>query len=223
VPRTPCPERLPGTPARYVLPAGTPLWRVHRSDRPAVEFQQPRLVTGFGGNRFDGVGRDGHRYLYCSRRCGTALAEHFVRDLDFSVTATRVVPRRAFAGRTASVVRTTADLDLLGLVTAADLAAVGQDGWLTSARGPDLDLTRRWAAWLRGETGWARGFVWQSGVDLPEPTVVLFDTGAVEPGDDTGLRLDDPRNDDWLRHHLAPHGVAPAPVASREEPRTGSG
>jgi hypothetical protein len=196
---------------------------VHRSGRPAHEFQQPRLVTGFGGNRFDGIGRDGHPYLYCSPESGTAIAEHFVRDLDFSVTATRILPRRALRARTASVLRTTRDLDLLSLVTGPDLAAVGQDSWLTAARAPEFDLTRRWAAWLRDKARWAHGLVWQSSVDLPKPTMVLFGdvcgTGAVEPDFDMVERLDEPANEGWLRHHLLPHRVVLDPATPLDKPK----
>ena len=223
MPPTLFPAELPGNPRRYVLSSGTSLWRVHRSGRPADEFQQPRLVAGFGGNRFDGVGRDGYPYLYCSPDSGTAIAEHFVRDLEFSVTATRVLPRKALQARTASVVRTTTDLELLSLVTGPDLAAVGQDGWLTSARGPEFDLTRRWARWLRDRAGWAQGFVWQSSVDLPKPTMVLFGDAChgrdVEPDFDMVERLDEPANDGWLRHHLRPHGVVLDPAAPVDTPR----
>ncbi len=195
MPPTQFPDRLPGSPRRYVLPADTVLWRVHRSGRPVDEFQQPRLVDGFGGNRFDGVGRDGHPFLYCSPEPGTAVAEHFLRDLDFSATATRILPRRAVLGRTVSAVRTTEDLDLLSLVTGPDLAAVGQDGGLISARGSEFDLTRRWAAWSRDKAGWARGMVWQSSVDLPKPTVVLFGDACgprvLKPDAEMAVPLDD--------------------------------
>lgn len=223
MPPTLFPAELPGNPRRYVLSSGTSLWRVHRSGRPADEFQQPRLVAGFGGNRFDGVGRDGHPYLYCSPDSGTAIAEYFVRDLDFSVTATRILPRRALRTKTASVVRTTRDLDLLSLVTGPDLAAIGQDSWLTSARGPEFDLTRRWAAWLRDRVRWAQGIVWQSSVDLPKPTMVLFGDAcglrAVEPDFDMVERLDERANDGWLRHQLVPHRVVLDPAAPVDKPR----
>jgi hypothetical protein len=196
---------------------------VHRSGKPAHEFQQPRLVNGFGGNRFDSVGRNGYPYLYGSPDCGTALAERFVRDLDFSVTATRILPRKALQTQTASVVRTTTDLNLLSLVTGPDLAAVGQDSWLSSARGHDLELTRRWAVWLRDRVRWAQGFVWQSSVDLPKPTVVLFGDAcgatAVEPDFGMVERLDEPANEGWLRHHLAPHRVVLDPVLPLEKPK----
>lgn len=222
MPPTLPPQALPGAPTRYVLPAGTTLWRVHRSGRPVHDFDAPRLVKGFGGGRFDSTRPNGFPYLYCSPDAGTALAERFVRDLDFSVTATRMLPRRALQSRTASVCQTTTDLNLLSLASGPDLAAVGQDGWLLSARGPDLDLTRRWAAWLRDQARWAQGFVWQSGVDLPKPTMVLFgDTCgvALAPVDDMAYRLDDPDREGWLRYQLKPHRVVLDPVAPQEKPR----
>lgn len=222
MPPTLPPPALPGTPTRYVLPAGSTLWRVHRSGRPVHEFDSPRLVKGFGGGRFDSAGPGGYPFLYCSPDVGTALAERFVRDLDFSVTATRMLPRKALQTRTVSVCQTTADLNLLSLVSGPDLAEVGQDGWLLSARGADLDLTRRWAAWLRNQARWAQGFVWQSSVDLPKPTMVLFGDlcgSALEPVDGMAYRLDDPDREGWLRYHLKPHRVVLDPVAHRNKPR----
>lgn len=223
MPPTLPPQELPDTPTRYVLPAGSTLWRVHRSGRPGHEFDGPRLVKGFGGGRFDSAGPGGYPYLYCSPEAGTALAERFVRDLDFSVTATRMLPRKALQHRTVSVCRTTTDLNLLSLVSGPDLAAVGQDGWLLSARGTDLDLTRRWAVWLRDKARWAQGIVWQSSVDMPRTTMVLFGDlcggDALEPVGDMAHRLDDPDREGWLRYQLTPHRVVLDPVAPQEKPR----
>jgi hypothetical protein len=223
VPLTLPPHELPGTPTRYVLPAGTTLWRVHGSARRVDEYDTPRLTKGFGGGRFDSEGPAGFPYLYCSPDAGTALAERFVGDLDFSATATRMLRRKALQKQTASVCRTTTDLDLLSLVSGPDLAAVGQDGWLLSARGADLDLTRRWAVWLRERVRWAQGFVWQSSVDMPKTTMVLFgdacDSMALEPVDGMAYRLDDPDREGWLRYQLKPHHVVIDPVAPVEKPR----
>lgn len=217
------PAELPGTPTRHVLPAGTSLWRVHRSGRPANQFDGPRLSSQFGGNRFDSVGGAGYPYFYCSPDTGTALAERFVRDLDFSATATRILPRRTLRSQTASVVRTTRELTLLRLMTAPDLAAVGQDTWLLSAQGTEFDLTRRWAAWLRDNARWAQGFVWQSSVDMPKPTMVLFGD-ACDADDlrvDHGMaeRLDETDRESWLAHHLAPYRVRLHPAAPLAKPK----
>jgi RES domain/TIR domain len=218
VPPTLPPGELPGTPTRYVLPAGTALWRVHRSGLRVDEFDSARGANGVGGGRFDSVGHGGYPYLYCSPDAGTALAERFVGNLDFTATATRRLRRKEFEKNSASVCRTTTELNLLSLRTGPDLAAVGQDGWLLSARGKDFDLTRRWAAWLRERARWAQGFVWQSGVDMPKPTMVLFgdacESWALDPVDGMDHKLDDPDRQSWLRYHLNPHGVefdAPAP------------
>lgn len=223
MPPTLPPSRLPGTPTRFVLPAGTALWRVHRSGRRPHDFDLSRSTGGFGGGRFDSVGHGGHPFMYCSEDAGTALAERFVGNLDFTVTATRTLRRKELQTRTMSVVRTTSELTLLRLVTGPDLAAVGQDGWLLSARGADVDLTRRWATWLRDQVRWAQGFVWQSSVDQPKPTMVLFgdvcDSHTFEPVDGMAYRLDDPGREGWLQHHLAPHRVELYPAAPVEKPR----
>jgi hypothetical protein len=222
VPSTLPPPSLPGTPARHVLPAGTKLWRVHASDRPAHEFDKPRLTRDFGGGRFDGVGGGGFPYLYCSPEAGTALAERFVGPLDFSRTTDRLLPYRALRCRTASMCETTADLNLLRLLTGPDLAAIGQDGWLLSARGTDFDVTRHWAAWLREQVRWAHGIIWQSSVDMPKPTMVLFDDGfgsAVKPVPGKAYRLDDPDREGWLLDELEPFRVGLDAGALRRFPR----
>lgn len=223
MPPTVPPPDLPGTPTRHVLPAGTALWRVHRTGRRVDEFEESRLIKGFGGGRFDSVGPFGFPYLYCSPDAGTALAERFVRDLDFSLTATRMLRRKTLGTSTAAVFRTTTDLNLLRLVTGPDLAAIGQDEWLLSARGPDLHLTRRWAAWLREKVRWAHGIVWQSSVDMPKQTMVLFgdacDQWAIEPVDGMAHPLDDPGQEAWLRYQLKPHGVELHPAVPRDKPR----
>jgi hypothetical protein len=54
-------------------------------------------------------------------------------------------------------------------------------------------------------------------VDLSKPTMVLFGdafgTGAVEPDARMTDPLDEPGNEEWLRHCLAPHGVVLEPAA----------
>jgi hypothetical protein len=217
------PDDLHGTPSRHVLPAGSTLWRVHRGDRPVHEFDKPRLTLAFGGGRFDGVGYGGFPYLYCSPAAGTALAERFAGNLDLSATSNRLVLRKALEARTASVFETTADLDLVRLVTGPDLAAVGQDSSLLSARGPSFDITRRWVAWMREQAQWAQGIVWQSSVDMPRSTMVLFgdalDPSAIEPVPGMAYRLDDPDREAWLAHELKPFRLALDVGTRRDRPR----
>jgi hypothetical protein len=207
---------LAGTPRRHVLPAGTSLWRVHRSGSPATDFDTPRATAGPGGGRFDSVGPGGYPYLYGSTEQSTALTERFVRHL-----GDRYLPRKTLEHQTVSVVTTTTDLNLLRLVTGPDLAAVHQDDWLTTARGPDYDLTRRWTRWLREQVQWAQGVVWQSSIDQPNWTIMLFGDrcGADALRPVLAERLDDNRRDGWLRHLLDPFGVKLSPTLPVEKPR----
>jgi hypothetical protein len=204
-----------------VLPAGTPLWRVHRGDTRPHEFEPPRLVDGVGGGRFDGVGPGGHSCLYGSFSARTALAERFVRDLDFAVTSTRRLPRSSLTAESISVVSTVRDVDLVRLTTGPDLFEVGQSAELLSARGPDLVMTRRWATWLRENVDWAQGIVWQSDVDLPSWTVVLFEDACgpdpLHPVAGTTERLAAPDREGWLGVELAPFGVTVEPAPAIEK------
>lgn len=223
MPPTMPPTTAPGHPRRHVLPAGTSLWRVHRSGAAPHEFDPPRMTSGWGGGRFDSVGPDGYPYLYASVEPGTALAERFVRDLDFSVTGDRLLRRRSLEARSVSVITTTVELDLLRLTSGPDLASIGQDDWLLSARADEFDLTRRWAWWLRGEVRWAKGIVWQSSIDFPNCTTVLFGDAcgphALESAGGMTERLDDPDREGWLRHQLAPHAVKLHPPLPQEKPK----
>lgn len=217
------PAALSGSPRRHVLPAGTSLWRVHRSGASPTEFDSSRATGGPGGGRFDSVGPHGYPYLNGSFEQSTALTERFVRHLDFSATGDRYLLRKSLRHQSVSVVTTTADLNLLRLVTGPDLASVHQDDWLLTARGPDYDLTRRWALWLRDQVPWAQGFVWQSSVDQPNQTMVLFgdrcepEVLRAVPG--MSERLGDSRREGWLQHLLSPFGVKLYPTAPADQPR----
>ncbi|MEU9117223.1 RES family NAD+ phosphorylase [Streptomyces sp. NPDC048483] len=175
-------------PKPYTLPAGTELWRCHKSTRPADGFNPVAVDAHFGGNRFDGTADDPYPYLYAGAGPATALAEVFLRDLDFDVaTGMRLLPYAAIAGKSLSVLRTRTDLTLIPLLTEEDLADVCQDSWLLEADGPSYAQTRRWAAELRAQVPTAQGLVWQSRRHRPRQAMVFFgDRCADEPFKDGG-------------------------------------
>lgn len=168
------PTDLAGDPARHVLPAGSLLWRVHGTDVPVTEFEKPGHRV-FGGRRFDGMVDDPYSCLYLSADPDTAVAEEFLPELASTPAHDRILLDRRVARRRLTAVRTGADLTLLRLVSAVDLAAVRQDSWLVTAGPRDYPLIREWASALRRLAPWAHGFVWTSSVDLPRPTMVLFE------------------------------------------------
>lgn len=168
------PANLDGDPARHVLPAGSLLWRVHRADVAVNAFEKPSH-RALGGRRFDGVVDDPYSCLYLSADPDTAVAEEFLPDLATTPAHDRILLDRRVAGRRLAGLRTGADLTLLRLVSALDLAAVRQDSWLVTAGPREYPLIREWASALRRLAPWAHGFVWTSSFDLPRTTMVLFE------------------------------------------------
>lgn len=170
-------------PNSRLLPAGTPLWRMHRTKRPAEQFNPIPVDAHFGGNRFDGTESDPYQYLYLADTPATALAETLLRSLEFDqTTGLRLVPYAAVEGKSLTLLRTHCDLNLVSLVTEADLSAVCQDSWLLEAEGERYARTRRWASEIRVQTPEAMGLIWQSRRNRPHLASVLFhDRCAGEP------------------------------------------
>lgn len=167
------PARFDGQPNRYVLRRGTCLWRVHGRPYSARSFKSPAGLLA-GGARFDATEADPHPYSYLALDDTTALAETLLRNLRPDETGRRLVLRRAVAGRQLSGLTLTRDLQLVALISGADLAAVGQDAWLVTASGTDYSHTRQWGQWLRSQATWAHGLIWSSLRNPGGMAVVLF-------------------------------------------------
>jgi hypothetical protein len=205
------PENLTGTPVRYVLPAGSVVWRVHHEDTPADQFDKP-ITRAIGGGRFDGTVTTGYSYLYASGDPATAVAERFLPAFDNTPAEDRILLHRRVAGHRLSALRTHEDITLLRLTSAPDLAAVHQDNWLTTAGSRDYPATREWAGWLREMVSWAQGFIWTSTMDIPRTTIVLFEDRFVGPtvleDHSLGRRLDSRAGiSPWLAEMLASYGI----------------
>jgi hypothetical protein len=211
------PAALTGSPVRHVLPAGTPLWRTHDTRGPAVAFDPPRDDV-FGGRRFDGTRTSPHGCLYASPDMATAIAETVLPGFDTSPAAPRILTRASLADLALSEVRTTADLPLLRLTTATDLAAVHADSWLITERDGHYPAIRQWAGWLREHAPWAAGILWTSILDLPNTTLVLFEdmcTGSLAHVPASTRELGGDRPPDWLGEMLARWGVLTQPPPPR--------
>ena len=83
-------------------------------------------------------------------------------DLQIDDRGARLLPRARLSGLRISWLRTTLDLELVGLRSGRDLAAVGQDTWLTHSSAAEYAMTRRWASAIRAWAPWARGMTWRS-------------------------------------------------------------
>ncbi|MFB7470727.1 RES family NAD+ phosphorylase [Kitasatospora sp. NPDC056184] len=204
------------------LPAGTELWRCHRTGRAGAGFNPVPADSHFGGSRFDGTLADPYSFLYAAPEPATALAEVLLRAMPFDAgTGMRLVPYRAVAQRSLTVLHTAVDLCLVELVTEEDLAAVCQDSWLLETEGPGYAQTRRWAAELRSRVPQAQGLVWQSRRHRPREALVLFGDrcgeGVLKSDPGTVRALDTPDGVAEVNRLFAPLRAAVVPPG----PRTG--
>lgn len=202
---------------RQSIPPGTVLWRVHAAQHGAVTF-----FAGGGsepGGRFDSPD-GGYPAMYVSLHQTTAVAERLLPGETFAVDGTRALPPEKLAGMVAAPVETTVELTLLRLAFERDFIALHQsDEWLVTVAERDYPLTRRWAAWLRGQLETVHGIVWQSTEDMPRQTAVLFgdrcppDALRIVPN--ASVRLDDAAGARWLTETLRHYRVqvdAPDPA-----------
>ncbi|GAB2880993.1 RES family NAD+ phosphorylase [Streptomyces mayteni] len=192
MPAFPPPSAL--TPRRLTLEADTTLWRCHRTVHPATGFNPVAAHPHFGGSRFDGTADDPYPYLYVAEEPATALAEVFLRSLEFDPRANaRLIPRAQAVRYSLSRLTTSAPIELITLITEEDLAEVFQDSWLLETEGAGYAQTRHWAQALRRDAGWAQGMVWQSRRHRPRLAYVLFgdrrDEAALKADQESSLDL----------------------------------
>ncbi len=178
------PPRYDGTPHRFLLPAGTRLTRVHSAGFAVTEFNSTVARSDLQGGRFDATPGSEYAFLYAAEDDATAVSEVLLRDLPLDERGARLLPHAALTGRRISWLRTMLDLELVSLRTGEDLAAVGQDTWLTTALAAEYAVTRSWASAIRGWAPWAAGLTWRSHREPEEFAYVLFEdrcpTGCFE-------------------------------------------
>ena len=168
--------------------AGATLTRIHDAKFGAGEFNPTVASSPFAGGRFDSTAGDEYAFLYAAEDDATAICETLLRDLPADDRGSRLLPRSRLAGLRISRLRTTCDLELVALRTGKDLAAVGQDTWLSTAPASEYSTTRRWATAIRGWAPWAAGLTWRSPRE-PEGFAYIFfadrcPTGCFEEEDD---------------------------------------
>lgn len=167
------PSRYEGTPRRFLLPAGTTLTRVHSAAFGVTEFNPTLARRDVVGGRFDATPGDPYAFLYAAEDDATAVSETLLRDLPIDERGARLLPRAGLSTLRISWLRPTLDLDLVSLRSGRDLAAVGQDTWLTIASAAEYAMTRRWASAVRAWAPWAGGLTWRSHRE-PEGFVYVF-------------------------------------------------
>jgi RES domain len=175
MPNYPPPPDYDGVPRPYDLPAGSRLSRVFTTRFGVVGFN-PTLapVSEMGGGRFDATGEDRYAHLYAGDDDPTAISEALLRDLAFDHRGARLLPRAKIAGRSLAWLRPTRTIRLVSLRSGEDLAAVGQDGWLTTCPAGEYPDTRWWAHAIRGWAPWASGLTWHSRLEPDGFAYVLF-------------------------------------------------
>jgi hypothetical protein len=220
------PPRYDGTPHRYRLGRGTCLWRVHGRRYSARSFKNVPSSSLFDGARFDATPDDLYPFYYAALDEGTALAETLFRDLPPDEYGKRVLARPALTERQISGLTLTRDLELVSLINGKDLAAIGADSWLVTASGAEYAQTRGWGHWLRAQTPWACGFVWDSLRDRQGTAIVLFgdrlaasfgtgyERSLLHEVPELAVDLDDPGAVDWLNALLEAYRVTIEPPRS---------
>jgi hypothetical protein len=199
------------------VPAGTTYFRVHRSKRAAEAFNPAADHRYYGGSRFGSTADDPYGYCYLGSSEDVAVSEFCLRDLDVDETGPRILPRTRIEGRRLSAVTTTHGIELISLCTGAELGALSQDTWLTTAYPRDYPQTRHWGHWIRTCDPGAAGFVWRSRIEPAGYVAVLFadrcpaDLLAPRPqpawGGVASVDLDAGPGHDRLRTTLAIYGA----------------
>jgi len=220
MPNRPPPYAYRGKPARSHLKAGVRITRIHDAHFPAVGFNPTLADRHWGGGRFDATKDDPCSYLYAGADDLCAVAEALLRDLPLLPSGSRILPRKALAGRKISWIASRQDLKLVSLRSGRDLAKLGQDSWLTKCDSKDYGFTRRWAHQIRAWAPWAQGFVWRSRLEEASLAYIFFEDRCPEGFEELldpiltppeGNRLDHDPALSYLRKLLARYNVTVVP------------
>ncbi len=179
-PNQPPPPRYAGRPPRFLLPAGTTLTRVHSTAFGVTQFNPTLALDDLQGGRFDATPEDEYAFLYAAEDDAAAVSEALLRDLQADEYGARLLPRVRLSQLSISWLRATADLELVSLRSGQDLAAVGQDAWLTASPAAEYAMTRRWASAIRGWASWATGLTWRSYREPEGFAYIFFDDRCPE-------------------------------------------
>jgi len=176
------------------IPAGTELWRAHKSEYAPDQFNDRISDIHFDGGRFEGTLLDPYHYLYLADTPVTALAETMLRSLPHSGPhGMREIAYAVAHGRSLSCLRARYDLPLVSLRFGADLAAVRQEPTLLDEG--NYAVARRWSSEIRAQAPAAQGLMWDSRRNRRADAMVLYsdrvehcEGGPLEVVPDRGIR-----------------------------------
>lgn len=190
------------------LDVGMSLWRVHSTQRRAIDFKDKPTDAVFGGGRFDSMHTDPYPFLYAAPEPETAILETLTRDLPFHFKHFRTIRRITVANMTLSCVLVTEPLTMISLMNGIDLASALQDEWLIQCGSSDYPQTRRWAAWLRQQVPAAQGIAWMSRRNVGTQSMILFGDrcdNVLELASEPAIDLKSAIGADWLNERLKPY------------------
>ena len=153
------------------------------------------------GGRFDATPGDPYGFLYAADDDATALSEVLPGDLPLNERAARLLPFARLRNLRIGWLTTNRDTRLVDLRSGRDLAAIGQDTWLTTGPASDYELTRAWASAILEWAAWCSGLTWRSHREpegfayilledrMPDDCLAEVSTGMPLTGEDQ--RLDD--------------------------------
>ncbi len=149
--------------------------RVHSAQFGVTDFNPTVARHRLRGGRFDATPDDPYGFLYAADDDATAVSEVLLRDLPLDERGARLLPRARLRNLRIGWLATTRDIQLVNLRSGRDLAAIGQDTWLTTGPASDYELTRAWASAIRDWAPWCGGLTWRSHREPEGFAYVLFE------------------------------------------------
>ena len=174
-PRQRPPRQYDGAPASFLLAAGTRLTRIHSAHFGVTDFNPTVAHHWLRGGRFDATPDDPYGFLYAADDDAAAVSEVLLRDLPLDQRGARLLPRVLLRNLRIGWLTTTRDIRLVNLRSGRDLAAIGQDTWLTAGPASEFELTRAWASAIRDWAAWCGGLTWRSRREPEGFAYVLFE------------------------------------------------
>ena len=166
--------RYEGTPSLFRLPAGTVLTRLHSAEFEVTDFNPTVAEDAIQGGRFDATPEDEYAFLYAAGDDATAVSEALLRDIPGDDRGMRALLTTRLHGVRIGWIRTSQELQLVSLRSGTDLAAIGQNPWLTTASADEYGMTRLWASAIREWAPWAQGLTWRSRREPEGFAYILF-------------------------------------------------
>ncbi|MCY4507654.1 MAG: RES family NAD+ phosphorylase [Acidobacteria bacterium] len=179
-PRQAPPPQYDGSPDAFLLPAGARLTRIHSASFSVTDFNPTVARSPLRGSRFDATPDDQFGFLYAAGDDATAVSEVLLRDLPLDQRGARLLPRARLKNLRIGWLATNRDLHLVDLRSGRNLAAIGQDTWLTAGPACDYELTRAWASAIRAWAPWSSGLTWRSHREPAGFVYVLFEDRMTE-------------------------------------------